>query len=297
MNEPINHHYVSQCQSKYFFNRTRGRIFVLDKATNKISDKQTTKTLFSEDDSNTRTNDDLTLNRKQLEDDLKTNFEDHYERHYKVIQDSISNPDNPPIKLKESLIALTKFAIIGELRHPMNKRGNDDAISKALFERVLPQAAPHLKQELLDLKHRLSKTKYSNSIIYSQIADESFRLMGDIKSLIHMIDCNKFFFLPDTSAIRRREKINTYFNPDIKEIAMVGIPLSSKVFLHSQSIKLGHVNDAVVRINEGFPGGVERINYGLYDNSYKQVACEDYDYLVQFRDNLDSIRQMSLGNE
>ncbi len=297
MSEPINHHYVSRCQSNNFFNKTSNKIFVLNKLTNKISDKPTTKTLFSEEDSNTRSNDDLSLNRKLLEKDLKDNFEDHYERHFKVIIDSISNPENPPPKIKESLVVLTKFAIIGELRHPMNKKVSDVAISQALFERVLPQAAPQLKQELLDLKHRLSQTKYSNSIIYSQIANESFRRMGDIKCLIHMIDCNKFFLLPDTSAIRRREKINTYFNPDIKEIAMVGIPLSSKIFLHSQSIKLGKVSDTVVKINEGFPGLVERINYGLYDNSYEQVACEDYDYLVKFRNNLDSIRQMCLGEE
>lgn len=298
MSEPLNHHFVSQCQSKRFFNTTKAKIFVLDKKTKKIFDKPTTKSLFSEDDSNTRTNDDLTLNRQLLEKDLKDNFEDHYERHYNLVQAAISNPDKPPFELKQSLIALTKFAIIGELRHPISKKGTDDALSQALFERVLPQAAPQLKDELLALKHRLDQTKYSNSIIYSKFADDAFKLMIDIRSLIHVIDCNKFFLLPDTSAMQWRGNITDSPNPDTRVIGMVGIPLSSRIFLHSQSIKLGNQQDGVIIITEDiFPGRVERINYGLYDNSYEQVACEDYDYLVQFRDNLDAIREMCLDDK
>jgi hypothetical protein len=290
MSTPINHHYVSRCQSNNFFNSAKGKIYVLDKATNKIFQKPTTKTLFSENDSNTRTDNDLTLNRKLLEHDLKNNFEDEYESHYKVIKSALLDPAHPPANTRESIIRLTKFGIIGELRHPISKRETDNIISQTLFDRILPYAAPELEQDLLDLKNRLSQTKYSNSIVYSQMADKIFGLMGDIKFLIHSIECDKFFLLPDTSAITSRAKINEYFNPDIREIAMIGIPLSSKIYLHSQSIKLGHVNDAVCKINEGFPGQVERINYGLYDNSYQQVACEDYDYLLKFRDNLNAIK-------
>jgi hypothetical protein len=156
----------------------------------------------------------------------------------------------------------------------------------------MPQAAPELKASLLELKDRLSRTRYSNFIQYSQHADQLFHLMGDITCLIYSIDCRKYFLLPDISAIRSREKINIYFNPDITEIAMIGMPLTSRLYMHSQSIKLGTILDGVKPINEKeFPGEIERINYSLYDNAYREVACENYDYLVRFRDNLDMIRE------
>jgi hypothetical protein len=260
-----------------------------------IREKLTTKTLFSEDDSNTKTNDDLSTDREFLENDLKVNFEDHFPRHLNVVKDLIKDSSNPPEKFRDSLIALTKFGIIGEIRNPVNKKGSDANIAGVLFGQILPNAAPELKSQLLGLKDRLSKTKYSNSILYSDFAEDIFKRMGDVCCLIHAIDCNKYFILPDVSSIRARAKINEYFNPDIREIAMVGIPLTSKIYLHSQSIKLEKVKDSVASINESFPGEIERINFGLYENSYKQVACEDYDYLVKFKDNLDIIRKLSLA--
>lgn len=291
MSEPINHHYVSRCQSNRFFNTSDKRIYVLDKSNLSIRPKQSTKTLFSEDDSNTRTNEDLSTNRHFLEADLKNVFEDHYEYHLSIIQRLVENPSQPPDDFRNSIVVLTKFGSIGEIRHPLHKKGTDDIIAEPLFNQILPQAAPELKASLLELKDRLSRTKYSNSIQYSQHANQLFALMGDITSLIYSIECNKYFLLPDISAIRARAKINTYFNPDIREIAMVGMPLTSKLYMHSQSIKLGTTLDAVMPVDEEkFPGEVERINYGLFDNAYREVACESYDYLLRFRDNLDMIK-------
>lgn len=292
MSTPINHHYVSRCQSNNFFDNARKRIFVLDKQSLLIREKQSTKTLFSEDDANTKTNDDLTVDRESLEKDLKDNFEDHYAGHLNVIRSLIQDPSNPPSSYRDSLVALTKFGIIGEIRNPINKKRNDDTLGDVLFGHILPNAAPGLKNQLLELKERLAKTKYSNSILYSESADDIFKRMGDVRCLIYSITCEKYFLLPDVSSIRLRAKINEYFNPDILEIAMVGIPLSSKIFLHSQSIKLEDVKDTVISISEGFPGEIERINYGLFDNSYAQVACEDYDYLLRFKNNLNTIREM-----
>ncbi len=297
MSIPINHHYVSRCQSDNFFNQAQGKIFVLNKESGRISKKQTTKTLFSENDSNARSNDDLSTDRVLLEKDLKDNFEDHFDRHLKIVKDLIKNPSIPSKTYKDSLIALTKFGVIGEVRNPASKKESDNTIADVLFGQILPHAAPELESELLGLKDRLSKTKYSNSLIYSDFAENIFQRMGEICSVIYFIDCNKFFLLPDVSAIRARAKINEYFNPDIREIAMVGIPLTSKIYLHSQSIKLEKVADSVASINESFPGEIERINFGLYDNSYEQVACENYDYLLKFRDNLDAIRDLSHSSQ
>ncbi len=295
MSEPVNHHYVSQCQSKRFFNFADKKIYVLNKTDLSIRPKQSTKTLFSEDDSNTRTNDDLSTNRRFLEDDLKNVFEDRYDHHLSIVQNLVSNPSQPPENFRDSLIAFVKFGSIGEIRHPLYKKGTDDIIAEPLFNQILPNAAPELKASLLELKDRLSRTKYSNSIQYSQHADQLFHLMGNVTCLIYSIDCSKYFLLPDISAIRARAKINTYFNPDITEIAMIGMPLTSKLFMHSQSVKLGTILDGIMPVNEEeFPGEIERINYGLYDNAYREVACEDHEYLQRFRDNLELIRDRAI---
>src|SRR5690242_17366351 len=142
MSEPINHHYVSRCQSNRFFNQTDKKIYVLDKATLTIKPKQTTKTLFSEDDSNTRANDDLSTDRRFLETDLKSVFEDHYDRHVGIVMELVKDPSRPPVNFRDSLIALAKFGSIGEIRHPLNKRKIDDAIAEPLFKQILPNAVP-----------------------------------------------------------------------------------------------------------------------------------------------------------
>jgi hypothetical protein len=178
MSTPINHHYVSRCQSNNFFDNAGKKIFVLNKQSLLISEKQTTKRLFSEDDANTKTNDDLSVDRKSLEKDLKDNFEDRYPSDLNIVKSLINDPSNPPNNYRDSLVSLTKFGIIGETRNPINKKGNDDSLGDVLFGQILPNAPPELKKQLLELKERLAKTKYSNSILYSESAEDIFRRMG-----------------------------------------------------------------------------------------------------------------------
>jgi hypothetical protein len=291
MSTPINHHFVSRCQSNNFFNRTLGKIYILDKNSLEIKEKKTTKTLFSEDDSNTVTTDYNDLDRVSLEKDLKENFEDRYPTNLKVIKTLISEPQHPPANYRDALISLTRMGVVGEIRNPYHKKISDDSIRDVLFRQILPHAAPELAAELTGLKDRLAQTKYSNTILYSDFATDVLKRMGDLCFLIYSIDCPKYFLLPDVSSIRQRAKINTYFNPDVFEIAMIGIPLSSKIFLHAQSAKLQFVKDSVAILQDEFIGEIERINFGLYTGAYRQVACENKEYLEKFRDNLGTIEE------
>lgn len=296
MSIPINHHYVSRCQSDNFFDDTNGQIFVLNKETNKITRKRSTKRLFSEDYSNSTTRDDLGVDSESLEKDLKDNYEDYYYSNVEILKRAMEDSENPPLDFRRALDNLTEFGIIGEIRNPNNKRISDESISNVLFGQILPNAAPELRKQLEELKERLAKTKYSNSIKYSEFAHNVFKLMGGIRIRLYQILSDKYFLLPDVSSIRARAKINEYFNPDITEIAMVGIPLSSKLFLHAQSIKIGQLTDSYLKIRtDVFPNEVERINYGLYTGSYKEIACENRVYLERFRDNLDIIKKYSIA--
>lgn len=297
MSTPINHHFVSRCQSDNFFNRIEGKIFLYDKVTRRHFSKQTTKSVFSEDDSNTRLGNNDELDRISLEKDLKDNFEDVYFQNFQVVKTIVNDQTRTPENYRDALVSLTKYGIAGELRHPDRKRSMDGVIGDALFKQIMPFAAPELKGELEELKRGLEKTKYSNQIEYSKFAEEVIRLMGGINCIVYSIKCDKVFILPDKPAITLRAKINEYFNPDIREIAMVGIPLSSKIFLHSQSVKLGPLSDSVYHLEEEFPGEVEKINYGLYMNAHKHVACESKDYLTKFLAHLDVIAKKYFPNE
>lgn len=285
MSIPVNHHHVSRCQSDRFLNKAEGKIYTLSRETLEISWKPSTRKLFSEDDGNTKARlDDLSPDRSSLEDDLRKNFEDHYDKHVRAIEELVRNPLNAPANVRDSIIALTKFGLIGEIRHPVHKKGMDDMISQALFGQIMPIAAPELKAELEAAQEWLSRTKYSNTITYSEHADRLFALMGDINYKIFSIESDKCFVLPDTTAARSRAKINQYFNPDIVEVAIIGIPLNSKLLLHSQSVKLAPLkNEVMTEYEEPFPGEIEEINYSLLYHSHRHVACESRQYLEKFR--------------
>jgi hypothetical protein len=102
MSIPINHHHVSQCQSKKFFNKADKKIYILDRETLEITWKESTKTLFSEKDSNTRTIDGVTIDRETLEKDLSLTFEDHYPRHVAILEALADNPENPPANFSQA---------------------------------------------------------------------------------------------------------------------------------------------------------------------------------------------------
>lgn len=289
MSIPINHHYVSQCQIRNFFNKGEGKIYLYDKILKNLFERKSTERVFSEDESNTRIRNEQ-IDHSSLEKDLKDNFEDNFTKNYLEIQKIISNPKDVSPAYKNALIELTKYGIAGEIRNPIKKKESDTAITNVLFNQILPHAAPKLKNELELLKAKVEKTKYINAIEYSEFTKKVYESMGEINCILYIINCDHYFILPDRASITKREKINEYFNPDIKEIAMVGIPLSSKIFLHSESKKLRKYSDRIIELKEKDISVIEQINFSLYVNAYKQVACENKDYLKNFVKNIETIK-------
>ena len=288
MSIPINHHYVSQCQIRNFFNHSEEKIYLYDKILKKPFERKSTKRVFSEDESNTRITNEQ-IDHLSLEKDLKDNFEDDFTKHFEVISKITSNPKYVTPNLRDAIIWLTKYGIAGEIRIPAKKKESDDVIKDFLFNKLLPSAALEFKNELEELKTQIGKTKYTNTVQYSEFANQVFKSMGGINWILYVIKCDHYFLLPDRPSIAKREKINEYFNPDIKEIAMVGIPLSSKIFLHSESKKLRKFNDKIIELAEQDVSIIEKINHSLYINAQKQVACESKKYLANFIKNLETL--------
>jgi len=279
MSIPKNHHYVSQCHIKNFFNNSEKKIYLYDKEKKNIFERKSTKRVFSEYESNSKITDNK-VDHESLELDLKEHFEDNFVELYKTIIEYISNSKSITPKLKDAIIEFAKYGVISEIRTPFMKSQADEAIKNSLFNQILPYSANPLKEQLEELKVMLQKTKYSNSLKYSDFSERVIEKMGDINFIIYVIKTNDFFILPDCASITWRARINEYFNPDIKEISMVGIPLSSKVFLHVESKKLRKFKTGIIELNENNVSAIRTINFSLYKNANKQVACENKSYLT-----------------
>ncbi|GAB3721951.1 DUF4238 domain-containing protein [Spirosoma lituiforme] len=279
MSIPKNHHYVSQCHIKNFFNVEDERIYLFDKQLNNFFSKPTTKTVFSEDLSNSRVVNGM-IDHTSLETDLKK-YEDYFQLHFEAVKKyAEESKSNYSSNYTSAFLELIKYGIASETRHPIIKKYMDDQIDEALFGRILPYAAPELKAELEKQQEIRSMTSYSNSIDYSEFAEEVLKRMGDLCVIVYVIKTDDYFILPDRYSLVIREKINEYFNPDVKEIAFVATPLSSKIFFVASSKKFLNGRNTAVEITENNRHVVYDINKDLYEWALKQVACEDRMYLA-----------------
>ena len=104
--------------------------------------------------------------------------------------------------------------------------------------------------------------------------------MGDINFILFVINCGEFFILPDRPSFTQRERLNNHYNPDAKEIAIVEVPLSSKLYLHCESVKFRRFNSKIVELTEKDKSIIDEINRSLYSNAKKFVACENKQYLT-----------------
>ncbi len=291
MNVPKNHHYVSQCHVKKFFNEEEGKIYLYDKILNNFFEKKSTKRIFSEDYSNTKISDGQ-IDHHSLENDLKKHFENSFNKNFNVITDIALNPGKPNEAYLPALIELTKYGLLKESRPPQEKKKITDLFNDVLHNKLLSNAAPALKNELEQYLKNANKIKYINEFDYSIGTTNILKEMGGLNFVITKIQCNHFFILPDCASMTRRARINDYFNPEIKNVAIVGTPLSSKFFLESISEKYAQVNDKIRFLTEKSANLIEEINYFLYLNAHKFIACENKDYLKKFIGNIKNLEKM-----
>jgi len=119
------------------------------------------------------------------------------------------------------------------------------------------------------------KTKYSNVVDYPTVAARRLEKMGDLDFNIYRINTEETFLLPDIGCILLRDRINHYYNPNIEEVAIVGIPLTPKVFVFGCSKKLGDTTSGVTTINDLNSGIVKGINRQLFELAVKTVVTND----------------------
>lgn len=142
-----------------------------------------------------------------------------------------------------------------------------------------------MKNEIDDAYTHLDKSKYINSTQYSEFANKTIDLMGDLIFRIETpLKKDDYFLLPDFCAANVREKINKYFNPDVNEIAYIGLPLSSKIYIHFYSSKIKNISTKsdIISIDSDKVFELNKVNM---DYCESKVACESEDYLTEFIKN------------
>lgn len=281
MSIPKNHHYVSQVHLKNFFNVDKGEIYIYDKDKRNFYSKKSTKTIFSEKYSNSRYIDGK-LDHKSLEDDLNEHFEKDFSKHYESITSFVSNRIWCE-EAQKALIYIAKYGIIADFRTPRYKQHFEESFYSG-FKEISQNATPELKDEIDKMFDYKNGVQYMNVVEYSNIADKILDLMGDLIFMIQVPkDDTDYFLIPDIAAATAREKINKYFNPDIEEIAYIGIPLSSKIYIHYYSEKLfagkKKPNSNITFIDSE---KVNTLNINNLEYSQSKIACENKKFLNDF---------------
>lgn len=277
MSTPINHHYVSQCHSRSFFNESDKKIYCYDKQLDNYYAKLTTKSLFSEDYANTKLNNNE-FDHQSLEEELNVYFEKDFERHSKNIIELAEDPSKNDGSKLESLYYIACYALIADVRFPENKKKTDEAHDWLMLEtaRKVKLLGDEVQaKNIEDAIAESKKTKYSNLVNYTKIAARRLDRMGDLDFNIYRINTNEIFLLPDIGCIQMRAMINKNFNPYIQEVAVIGIPLTDKVFVFACSKKLGDTSSGVTTINDLDSKIVKDFNRQIFDSALKTVASSD----------------------
>lgn len=281
MSIPKNHHFVSQVHLKNFFNIKEKKIYVYDKIKNNHYFKTTTKTLFSEPNLNSRF-----INGKidytTLEKDLNDFFEKDFARNTKIIEDFTKHKKLTE-EVEVALAYFAKYGVIGNMRTPRHKKNMEDSFFN-VFKTIAESATDELKAEIDEMFEYKSTVPYRNVVEYSEMADSIIKLMGNLifQVLIPKND-EDFFLIPDFAAATVRAKINEYFNPDLEEIAYIGIPLTSKIYIHFHSEKLFKNKEKPhSKMAYCSSEAVTFYNKANLDFSQDKVACENENYLKRF---------------
>ena len=281
MSTPKNHHFVSQVHIKNFFNKEEKKIYVYDKIKKNHYCKNATKTLFSEIGLNSKYSNGE-VDHESLEKDLN----DYFEKDFTINTQCVENFVKRKVlneEVEKALVYFAKYGIIGVMRTPRFKKSMDTTFFD-VFKTISENAVPELKARIEEMFEYKNEVNYSNVLNYSETVSQILELMGNLVfKIITPINQKDFFLIPDFAAATARAKINKYFNPDIEEIVYIGIPLTSKIYIHFHSEKLFKRKEIPPSlIIHCSSEEVEIVNKTNFDYCQDKVACENENYLKEF---------------
>lgn len=280
MSIPKNHHYISQTHISNFFNKQVAGIYLHDKERDKIFKSNGTRNIFSEKNLNTKRlpggNVDYTSTEKELNENFEKDFNSHFQQIRKFMD---SHKLSKELSLAFSYFA--RYGIIGEFRTPTYKKRLDDTIFNGMKD-IMENAVDELKESFFKTFEFDDEVNYTNIGDFWELSQQILDTMGDLSFILQTPkEHGDYFILGDFVVATVRDKINEYFNPDVREIAYIGFPLSSKIYLNLYSNKWDRSPKAslIQVLGTSAVYGINRANY-YYTKKY--LACEDESYLQDF---------------
>lgn len=296
MSIPRNHHYVSQVLSEKFVSRD-GYIHIYNKyfKYNKFRSKTSTKSTFSQKDLNLRKERDGKLDYSSVELILNKNFETDFNKHYQLINEAIKTPKKAGEALSNSdqilnsIKYLMGMALIGQSRHPDRIEQRNNEIFGPLFD-LDPTIFKDLRSEISTFYSHVADIANKTPIDFKKLHEGIVKSMGEVVYSILLAPKNEYFILPDCTAAQRRFGFKPdiidgkeYFN-EANPIGTAIMPINSKVLLAVTAKRLipeefEKEDHQIFTLNNEL---VRDFNITLYNDSFREVACENKKYLVNF---------------
>lgn len=296
MSEPKNHHYVPQCLIKNFIN-SKGQYSCYDKIKNNHYYSGSSKSIFSEKELNTIVDDEGNLNHSEIESQLNKKFESEFPKHYNLLKglkedenyeylDEISKNG----KLKSALYYLIRLGLIGDFRNP-NYLKKTDLIIENIFNTLKINATTSLSNEIDNQIEKRSLSKYNSHSDLEELADGIIKNMGEHVFTIHIAPENEFFILPDCQSTYQRNILEDDVIIDGLEhksmcnvVSILGYPIDSRMFLSIESKKISIEKFNMIKKIDS--NTLFYLNYHLYKSAYKDIICENENYLKALVDKL-----------
>jgi len=264
MSNPRNHHYVSRCHQKEFFNDLTGKIYLYDKEKKNYYYKKSTKNLFSYNDLNTKiTNEQIDY--ISIEKEFKILFEDRFKSNLNIVESCVVDKQ-ASAQLYSALGALTLIGFLGEARHPYYKKEIDQAVD-SILNRIYPNIS---KDNTLPFDNDISPISVGLKILAS---------FEPIDFQIVFIESSDHFLLPDTSCSQQRGQLSKGLSYHLQEIIEVSIPLSDKLFIRVTPQFLHRQKTGILSISKDESSTIDQINTELFHFYKKAVACKDESYI------------------
>jgi len=278
MSDSVNHHYVSECLIKNFYNAQEGKIFLFDKQRTNHFSRPGTKKIFSHPYDNTSLMNGKVSN--HIEEELNTYFENDFPRHYQNILAFVEGDHGRDILGSVEYVA--QMGLIGDLRNTVTKNDMEMDVFGA-FDHIFSNATGELGSEWRNVKDNYREFKLLTRQSYLDYAVDLFSRMGRWNFYLLTSPPGHFFFLSDSTGYIRKGRLNEYFNPDALDTVEIGMPLNSHLFLLVNPEKYRKY-DSMLR-----PASAKTcrtINDQLFKFSKKWVACQDKAFLKSYTDQL-----------
>lgn len=295
MSVPRKHHYIPQVHIKKF--ESENGYFVYHKDLDKVVSKKSTNDIFVVKDLNTSLDEDGRVNHSILERQLELKWDSKFKHYFEIIdswiKESIANNRYAEFNIDESLKFFFEYTLIGYHRaQKQDTSFNNSVLDPILgFEEIIPDLneldTSDLEMPAEDIDLGLNFMKDFIYMATGQVKDmkDKLKFPAPVASDLSMflpenLTCdfilteNQPFYLPDTTGVIIKSKeVFLHKNITLNKIAMLGVPISSNIFLRIKNQEFFHGEKTGVYAFSR--SQVDKLNRDIISFSKRQTLVEE----------------------